>query len=84
MRVALVTGSTDGIGRASARWLIDNGHRVVLHARSRERAAALDDIASQCAGIAVGDLRIYGLMADVAIGVGWAVAGATEALRHRR
>ncbi len=33
---------------------------------------------------AIDGYRIYGLMADVAVGVGWAVAGLTEALRHRR
>ena len=38
-----ITGSTDGLGRAAARTLIDEGHQVVLHARSRERASALDD-----------------------------------------
>ena len=52
-----ITGSTDGLGRAAARTLIDEGHDVVLHARSRERASALDDIASRSAGVIIGDLR---------------------------
>lgn len=51
-----ITGSTDGLGRAAARALIDDGHRVVLHARSRRRASALDDLASRSAGVVVGDL----------------------------
>ena len=51
-----ITGSTDGLGRAAARTLIDEGHEVVLHARSRERAAAFDDLASRCAGVIIGDL----------------------------
>jgi NAD(P)-dependent dehydrogenase (short-subunit alcohol dehydrogenase family) len=51
-----ITGSTDGLGRAAARTLIDEGHRVVLHARSRERASALDDLASRSAGVVIGDL----------------------------
>jgi NAD(P)-dependent dehydrogenase (short-subunit alcohol dehydrogenase family) len=51
-----ITGSTDGLGRAAAQALIGNSHQVVLHARSRERAAALDDLASQSAGVVVGDL----------------------------
>ena len=51
-----ITGSTDGLGRAAARALIDDGHLVVLHARSRERAAAFDDLAPQSAGLVVGDL----------------------------
>ncbi len=51
-----ITGSTDGLGRAAARTLIDEGHEVVLHARSRERAAAFDDLASRSAGVIIGDL----------------------------
>jgi NAD(P)-dependent dehydrogenase (short-subunit alcohol dehydrogenase family) len=51
-----ITGSTDGLGRAAARTLIDEGHDVVLHARSRERASAFADIASRSAGVIIGDL----------------------------
>lgn len=51
-----VTGSTDGLGRAAARSLIDQGHEVVLHARSRDRASAVDDLAPRSAGVVVGDL----------------------------
>jgi NAD(P)-dependent dehydrogenase (short-subunit alcohol dehydrogenase family) len=52
-----VTGSTDGLGHAAARSLIDDGHQVVLHARSSDRAAAVADLASRAAGLVVGDLR---------------------------
>ncbi|UPK38199.1 SDR family NAD(P)-dependent oxidoreductase [Bradyrhizobium sp. 186] len=52
-----ITGSSDGLGRAAARSLLDGGHEIVLHARSNERAAALADFVPQVAGIAVGDLR---------------------------
>jgi NAD(P)-dependent dehydrogenase (short-subunit alcohol dehydrogenase family) len=52
----LITGSTDGLGRAAARTLIDEGHQVVLHARSRDRASAVNDLASRSAGVVVGDL----------------------------
>jgi NAD(P)-dependent dehydrogenase (short-subunit alcohol dehydrogenase family) len=51
-----ITGSTDGLGRAAARALIDEGHQIVLHARSHERASAFDDLASRSAGVVVGDL----------------------------
>jgi NAD(P)-dependent dehydrogenase (short-subunit alcohol dehydrogenase family) len=51
-----ITGSTDGLGRAAARALIDEGHQVVLHARSRGRASAIDDLAPRSAGVVVGDL----------------------------
>jgi NAD(P)-dependent dehydrogenase (short-subunit alcohol dehydrogenase family) len=50
-----ITGSTDGLGRAAARALIDEGHQVVLHARSRARASAVDDLASRAAGMVIGD-----------------------------
>jgi NAD(P)-dependent dehydrogenase (short-subunit alcohol dehydrogenase family) len=52
----VITGSTDGLGRAAARALIDEGHEVVLHARSRERASAIDDLAPRAGGVVVGDL----------------------------
>ena len=51
-----ITGSTDGLGRAAARALIDEGHHVVLHARSRQRASAVEDLASRSAGLVIGDL----------------------------
>jgi NAD(P)-dependent dehydrogenase (short-subunit alcohol dehydrogenase family) len=51
-----ITGSTGGLGRAAARALLDEGHQVVLHARSRERASSLDDLAQRSAGVVVGDL----------------------------
>jgi NAD(P)-dependent dehydrogenase (short-subunit alcohol dehydrogenase family) len=51
-----ITGSTDGLGRAAAQALIDEGHDVVLHARSRERASAIDDLAPRSGGVVVGEL----------------------------
>ena len=56
MARVFITGSTDGLGRAAAKALIDEGHQVALHARSRERALAVDDLASRSAGVVVGDL----------------------------
>jgi len=57
MSRVFITGSTDGIGRAAARTLIDEGHQVVLHARSSQRATTLSDLRSRSAGVVVGDLR---------------------------
>jgi NAD(P)-dependent dehydrogenase (short-subunit alcohol dehydrogenase family) len=51
-----ITGSTDGLGLAAAKTLMAEGHEVVLHARSSQRAAALADIAPKSAGVVVGDL----------------------------
>ena len=52
-----ITGSTDGLGLAAARTLIDDGHHVVLHARTRDRASAVQDLLSAGADIVVGDLQ---------------------------
>jgi NAD(P)-dependent dehydrogenase (short-subunit alcohol dehydrogenase family) len=51
-----ITGSTDGLGRAAAGVLMADGHDVVLHARTRERASALSDLAPDAAGVVIGDL----------------------------
>jgi NAD(P)-dependent dehydrogenase (short-subunit alcohol dehydrogenase family) len=51
-----ITGSTDGLGRAAASVLMGEGHDVVLHARTRGRAAALSDLAPDAAGLVIGDL----------------------------
>ncbi|MGJ5203171.1 SDR family NAD(P)-dependent oxidoreductase [Bradyrhizobium sp. HKCCYLR20261] len=56
MAIVFITGSTDGLGRAAAQSLLDLGHRVVLHARTADRAAVLGELGSRAAGIAVGNL----------------------------
>ena len=61
-----ITGSTDGLGRAAAGALIGDGHDVVLHARTRERAAALSDLAPDAAGVVTGDLSSAAETRDVA------------------
>jgi NAD(P)-dependent dehydrogenase (short-subunit alcohol dehydrogenase family) len=51
-----ITGSSDGLGRAAARTLMDEGHEVLLHARSRQRASAIADLSERSLGIVCGDL----------------------------
>ena len=51
-----ITGSADGLGRAAAESLLGGGHEVILHARSTERLAAVDDLISRGASGIVGDL----------------------------
>ena len=51
-----ITGSSDGLGLASARTLLRDGHDVTLHARTPERAAALRHLVPDAAAIVVGDL----------------------------
>jgi NAD(P)-dependent dehydrogenase (short-subunit alcohol dehydrogenase family) len=61
-----ITGSTDGLGRAAASVLMGDGHAVVLHARTRERAAALGDLAPDAAGVVIGDLSSAAETRDLA------------------
>ena len=52
----VVTGSTDGLGRAAAEELLRGGHDVIVHARSSERLRALDALLGGGATAVVGDL----------------------------
>lgn len=52
----LVTGSTTGLGLGAAEELLDNGHRVVLHARTASRAAELGAVAHRAEATVFGDL----------------------------
>ena len=56
MSRVFITGSTDGLGLAAARVLMSEGHAVVFHARSRERATAFSDLVDRSAGVVIGDL----------------------------
>ncbi|QOZ75188.1 daunorubicin C-13 ketoreductase [Bradyrhizobium sp. CCBAU 53351] len=66
MATIFITGSTDGLGRAAAQSLLDQGHRVVLHARSADRAKALGEVRSRAQGIVVGDLKSAAETKDIA------------------
>jgi NAD(P)-dependent dehydrogenase (short-subunit alcohol dehydrogenase family) len=56
MARVFITGSADGLGRAVAENLLDDGHEVVVHARSKARLAAVGDLIDRGASGAVGDL----------------------------
>jgi len=51
-----ITGSADGLGRAAAQTLLGDGHEVIVHARSAERLAAVNDLIGKGASAVVGDL----------------------------
>src|SRR3954453_659234 len=56
MARVLITGSADGLGRLAAQTLLDDGHEVVVHARSRDRLTAVRDLVHRGAATVVGDL----------------------------
>lgn len=52
----LITGSTDGLGRATADTLLNQGHEVIVHARNPSRADAVVDLVDRGASLVVADL----------------------------
>jgi NAD(P)-dependent dehydrogenase (short-subunit alcohol dehydrogenase family) len=51
----LVTGSADGLGRLAAQSLTSAGHDVVVHARNRQRAGALEPLVDLGAELVIAD-----------------------------
>ena len=83
----LITGSAQGLGRAAAATLLDDGHQVVVHARDTSRAAALRDLADRGAAVVVGDLasaRQTRSLADQVNQLGRMDAGHPQRRRLRR
>jgi hypothetical protein len=69
MARVFITGSADGLGRAAAQTLVNDGHEVVVHARNRDRLTAVRDLLDRGAAAIVGDLsnleETRGLARDV-------------------
>jgi NAD(P)-dependent dehydrogenase (short-subunit alcohol dehydrogenase family) len=51
-----ITGSSDGLGLTAAQLLVEQGHSVVLHARSQQRAAETQNKLPAAESVVVGDL----------------------------
>ncbi|MEE2039507.1 SDR family NAD(P)-dependent oxidoreductase [Nocardiopsis sp. CT-R113] len=66
MSAILVTGSTEGLGRHTAEALLDQGHRVVVHARTTTRLTALQDLLDRGVQAVVGDLADHEQVLDLA------------------
>ena len=56
MARVFITGSADGLGRAAAQTLLDDGHEIVVHVRNSGRLAAVRDLLDRGAAVVVGDL----------------------------
>ncbi len=56
MARVFITGSSDGLGKLAAQFLIKAGHRVVLHARSETRAQEAKAAVPGAEHVVVGDL----------------------------
>jgi NAD(P)-dependent dehydrogenase (short-subunit alcohol dehydrogenase family) len=56
MARVFITGSADGLGRAAAQTLLDDGHEVIVHARNSDRLTAVRDLVERSAAAVVGDL----------------------------
>jgi NAD(P)-dependent dehydrogenase (short-subunit alcohol dehydrogenase family) len=52
----LITGSTDGVGLATARALVAEGHEVIAHARNSDRAAERREPLAGVSKVLIGDL----------------------------
>ena len=61
-----ITGSTDGLGLLAARRLLDQGHDVVLHARTPQRAADVRARVPQASNVVVGDLSAFAATTEMA------------------
>jgi NAD(P)-dependent dehydrogenase (short-subunit alcohol dehydrogenase family) len=66
MARVFITGSADGLGRAAAQTLLEDGHNVVVHARNANRVPALQDLVDRGAAAVLGDLSDLQETRDVA------------------
>jgi NAD(P)-dependent dehydrogenase (short-subunit alcohol dehydrogenase family) len=66
MARVFITGSSDGLGLMAAQLLIQEGHKVVLHARNEVRAGDVIKLVPQAESIVVGDLSSMSQMRSVA------------------
>lgn len=56
MARVFITGSADGLGKMAAQLLVEQGHRVVLHARSEQRGTEAMGAVPGAEAVVIGDL----------------------------
>src|ERR1700760_4079146 len=80
MARVFITGSSDGLGLMVGRFLADQGHRVILHARSDARAADAKKALPKADAGGVGDLASLAATKDLAAQVN--ALGSFDAIIH--
>src|SRR5205814_10618378 len=75
-----ITGSSDGLGLAAARLLVEQDHRVTLHTRNHARANDAKRALPEAESIVVGDVSSIDEMRSVADQVN--AAGSYDAVIH--
>jgi NAD(P)-dependent dehydrogenase (short-subunit alcohol dehydrogenase family) len=58
MARVFITGSSDGLGRRAAQLLIEQGHRLVLHARNEQRGEQAHAAVPGAQTAVIGDPRL--------------------------
>ena len=61
-----ITGSSDGLGLGAARLLVEQGHRVTLHARNHARANDAKRALPEAESVVIGDVSSIDEMRSVA------------------
>ena len=64
-KTILITGSTDGVGLATAKMLVSEGHRVLIHGRSAEKLKKVEDLLFAERGMVESYLADLTQMSDV-------------------
>ena len=80
MARVFITGSADGLGKMAAQLLVEQGHKVVLHARTGQRGREAMAEVPGAEGVVTGDLTSIGETRRVADQVN--ALGAFDAVIH--
>ncbi|QOY21865.1 SDR family NAD(P)-dependent oxidoreductase [Xanthomonas citri] len=75
-----ISGSTDGLGLATARTLLSEGHDVVVHVRSVARLSAVEELVHRGAKTTVGDLSNPNEVRELALQIN--AIGSMDAVIH--
>jgi NAD(P)-dependent dehydrogenase (short-subunit alcohol dehydrogenase family) len=66
MSRVLITGSADGLGLMAAQLLAEQGHRVTLHARNKQRAEDAHAAVPAAEAVVIGDLAVIAEVRSIA------------------